>query len=178
MNYPNSLFVAFSLFILSLACNSPQQNTGIAVISNKINLPPAVFHADSLLMGETIYIPLYSDIYILNENRKLGLTSTLSIRNTDISYPIYLKIIDYFNTEGKRIRTYLDTPVTLNPLQTTEIVVAHEDNEGGSGANFIVEWVSDKEVSSPIMESIMINTYNGQGISFTSQGKVVRMFKK
>ncbi len=178
MKYPNKILAAFTLLAFSLACNSPQQKPGIAAIPNKIKLPHAVFHSDSLLMGETIYIPLYSDMYILNENRKLGLTSTLSIRNTDISFPIYLKTIDYFNTEGKRIRTYLDTPVTLNPLQTAEIVVAHEDNEGGSGANFIVEWVSDKEVSSPIMESIMINTYNGQGISFTSQGKVVRLFKK
>ncbi len=178
MKYPNKILAAFTLLAFSLACHSPQQKPDVSAIPNKINLPHAVFHSDSLLMGETIYIPLYSDIYILNENRKLGLTSTLSIRNTDISFPIYLKTIDYFNTEGKRIRTYLDTPVTLNPLQTTEIVVAHEDNEGGSGANFIVEWVSDKEVSSPIMESIMINTYNGQGISFTSQGKVVRLFKK
>lgn len=178
MKYPIVSFITLLLLLAFVACNQPKQHLASTAATTKINLEAATFNNDSIRMGETIYVPLYADIYILNENRKLGLTSTLSIRNTDMLAPVYLKTIDYFNTEGKKIRTYLKHPVRLGPLQTTEIVVAHEDNEGGSGANFIVEWVSDKHVSTPLIESIMINTYNGQGISFTSQGKVIGSFTK
>ena len=44
---------------------------------------------------------------------------------------------------------------------------------GGNGANFMVEWKSDKFVNPPVVESIMIGTKSTQGVSFTSRGRVL-----
>lgn len=114
----------------------------------------------------------------MDNNRKVGLTATLSIRNTDMENAIIVSTVDYYDTMGKKLRAYLPKPIELGPLQTYEVIVGHEDNDGGTGANFIVAWSSYKPVSSPITECIMINSYNSQGLSFTTQGKVIKEFKR
>ena len=38
----------------------------------------------------------------------------------------------------------METPVTLKPLESIRYVIPEKDKAGGSGANFIVEWKSDK----------------------------------
>ncbi|MCF8028178.1 MAG: DUF3124 domain-containing protein [Desulfobacteraceae bacterium] len=67
-------------------------------------------------------------------------------------------------------------PLTLKPLESVRYVVAQSDSTGGSGANFMVEWQSQKNtsVSPPIAETIMIGTQIQQGVSFTSRGQVIR----
>ena len=45
---------------------------------------------------------------------------------------------------------------------------------GGLGANFIVEWVAQTEVSEPVIEAIMIGSSFQQGISWISPGKVIK----
>jgi hypothetical protein len=44
---------------------------------------------------DTIYIPIYSEIYIEHNERKLGLTSTISIRNTSLKDTIYIEEINH-----------------------------------------------------------------------------------
>ena len=48
------------------------------------------------------------------------------------------------------------------------------DSAGGSGANFIVEWVGEKQVSEPIVEAVMLSAESAQGISFISGGRVIK----
>jgi len=63
----------------------------------------------------------------------------------------------------------------LAPLATTEFFVPEQDSSGGSGANFIVEWVAEKkQVNTPIIEAVMISTSGQQGISFVRSGQVVQ----
>jgi len=128
---------------------------------------------EELSRGETIYIPVYSHIYSGNRERPFALTVTLSIRNIDPVHQLIIKKADY-KTQGKLLKKYLDKPVTLTPLESIRYVVAEKDKEGGSGANFIVEWKSGKLINPPIVESIMIGTQSQQGISFTSRGRVIR----
>ncbi len=123
--------------------------------------------------GQTLYVPVYSHIYIGNKASPYLLTVTLSIRNIDPSNPITLTSVDYYGTQGKLIKQYLDKPLSLTPLGSTRYIVLSKDKEGGSGANFIVKWSSKKQINPPIIESIMIGTQSGQGISFTSRGQVI-----
>ena len=58
-------------------------------------------------------------------------------------------------------------------MESLRYVIPESDKSGGSGANFIVEWKSDKYVNPPIVESVMIGTQTQQGISFTSRGRVI-----
>ncbi|MFH1883369.1 MAG: DUF3124 domain-containing protein [Planctomycetota bacterium] len=157
------LFVYFLIHLLSICFFSP--------------LP---LHADDkigLSDGQTIYVPAYSHIYSGNNEKPFLLTVTLSIRNIDPKHQIKIIIIDYYETQGKLLKKYLDKTVILNPLESLRYVIPERDKSGGSGANFIVEWKSDIFVNPPIVESIMIGTQTQQGISFTSRGRVIIVSK-
>jgi hypothetical protein len=123
--------------------------------------------------GETIYVPVYSHIYSGDRESPFLLTVTLSIRNIDPKRPIKITIVDYYETQGQLLKNYLDKPVTLRPLESIRYVIPRSDKAGGSGANFIVEWKSDKSVNPPIVESVMIGTQSQQGVSFTSRGRAI-----
>ncbi len=101
------------------------------------------------------------------------MTVTLSIRNIDPNHEIEISRVDYYETQGHHLRKFIESPVTLSPLESLRYVIPEKDKSGGSGANFIVEWKSARPVNPPIVESIMIGTQTQQGISFTSRGKVI-----
>jgi hypothetical protein len=98
----------------------------------------------------------------------------MSIHNVDLKNPITIKKVDYYNGRGALVKKYLDNPLELNPLETRQFIIEQEDKAGGTGANFIVEWVSGYDVISPVIEAVMISTSSQLGISFTTSGKVVK----
>ena len=126
-----------------------------------------------LSKGQTIYVPAYSHIYVGDREIPFLLTVTLSIRNIDPNHQITITTVDYYETQGKFLRKYIETPVTLNPQESLRYIIPERDKAGGSGANFTVIWKSAKSVNPPIVESIMIGAKSGQGISFSSRGRVV-----
>ncbi|MEE4114061.1 MAG: DUF3124 domain-containing protein [Desulfobacteraceae bacterium] len=138
---------------------------GIAAASAQSTAP--------LSKGQVIYVPVYSHIYIGDRERPFLLAVTLSIRNTDRNNPITVQKAVYYDSNGRRLEDYLKAPKKLEQLSAVRFVVHESDVAGGSGASFIVEWTSDKAVSPPIIESVMIGTQTQQGISFTSRGQVV-----
>ena len=123
--------------------------------------------------GQTIYLPAYSHIYGGNDERPFLLTVTLSIRNTDPAHELTVTRVDYYETRGKPLKTFITKPVVLKPLGTVRYVIPEHDTSGGSGANFIVQWTADKLINPPIVESIMISTRTQQGVSFTSRGREI-----
>ena len=147
----------------------------ILVLSIYFFLPLPVYADEKIGLsdGQTIYVPAYSHIYFGSREKPFLLTVTLSIRNVDLKHQIRITDIDYYETQGKLLKKYLDKPVTLNPLESIRYVIPEKDKTGGSGANFMVEWKSDEFVNPPIVESIMIGTQSSQGISFTSRGRAV-----
>jgi len=126
-----------------------------------------------LTNGQTIYVPAYSHIYIGNKERPFYLAVTLSIRNIDPYHSIKIKKVNYHETDGFKLHNYVKSEIILQPMQSTRYIVSENDKAGGSGANFIVVWEADALVNNPIVESIMIGTSKGQGISFTSRGRVI-----
>lgn len=141
---------------------------------------PSPLNAEEIIglsRGQTIYVPAYSHIYTGDRERPFLLTVTLSIRNIDSKHLIKITTIDYYQSQGNLLKKFLDKPVTLKPLESIRYVIPERDKAGGSGANFIVEWQSDKEVNPPIVESVMIGTQFQQGVSFTSRGRVIIISK-
>lgn len=124
------------------------------------------------VQGQIVYVPAYSHVYH-QDGRPHLLTITLSVRNTSRDSGIVVKTIRYFDTEGREVQSYLSQPLQLAPLATTEVLVAREDKSGGSGASFLVEWVSAQPVTEPVVEAVMIDTSGQQGISFVRRGTVV-----
>jgi hypothetical protein len=138
-------------------------------------LNPIVSSADDLQLstGQTVYVPIYSHIYSGIKARPFDLAATLSIRNTNLKSSIIIVSVKYYDSAGKMIKDYLDGPIKLNALASARYIITEDDKAGGSGANFIVIWQSEKSVNPPIIESVMIGTHSGQGISFVSRGQVI-----
>jgi hypothetical protein len=120
--------------------------------------------------SQTVYVPIYSHIYSKGGNPFL-LEATLSIRNSDPERSIELTSVNYYDTKGKLIQEYLEGRLTLGPLETTAFLVEKADTRGGSGANFIVTWISDEPVYEPIIEAVMVGLDKGYSISFKSIGR-------
>ncbi len=128
---------------------------------------------DTLAYGTT-YLSVYSQIYSQSEHKTHDLTATVSLRNVNTDDTIYINKAEYFNTNGSSIRTYFDQTIFIAPMETVEIVIDENDQEGGTGANFLFEWAIVPNSDEPFFEAIMISTSGQQGLSFTTQGKRIK----
>lgn len=131
-----------------------------------------------LSRGETVYVPVYSNVFSAPKQVPFYLAAILSIRNTDMANSITVQSADYFDTKGKLLKRYYQRPVTLAPLETVYVYIPEDDVAGGVGANFIVKWKTSQDVNMPIIECVMIGTKSGQGISFISPGQVIKEYAK
>ena len=126
-------------------------------------------------LGQTVYVPVYSHIYTDSrfKDNPFQLTAIISIRNTDLSHPLTLEVVDYYDSHGKLLSHYLKKAITIAPLASTRYIVPASDTLGGSGAKFIVTWRSKDAVTDPIIEGVMIGTKMQQGISFVTNSQVL-----
>lgn len=161
---------SLSLVILLTACTQSQTPPEQTPLPKTVTLDATV----KIVSGQTVYVPVYSQINMWDQNRTIDLTATLSVRNTDLTNPIIVSSVNYYNSNGQLIRKYLEKPIELGMLASTKFVIEQEDTSGGMGAAFVVEWVAQKQVSDPVIESVMINTGGNQGISFISPGRVIK----
>lgn len=121
--------------------------------------------------GQTVYVPVYTDIFFRDQRRRFPLTVTLSVRNTDPEHAITVSAVQLYGTDGRFLREHLTAPLRLGPLATAEYIVGEQDHPGGSGANFLVEWSAPQAVTEPVVEAVMIGATGAQGISFVSVGR-------
>ena len=127
--------------------------------------------ARSLPVHQAAYVPVYSHIYY-DGGRPYLLETTLSIRNVDPKRPIYVSAVEYYDTNGKLSKKYVDRLIQLDPLQTIEFLVERHDVAGGSGANFIVEWhVGATETHAPLIEAVMVGRSGTNAISFVRKSE-------
>ena len=127
----------------------------------------------ALSSGQTVYVSIYSNVFIGPKKRPFNLAGNLSIRNTDLHNQVTILSAEYFDNDGKTLKEYAKTPIILAPLASHHLAIKERDKSGGFGANFIVKLKSTKVINPPIIESVMIGTSSGQGISFVSVGKVI-----
>ncbi|AFY86315.1 DUF3124 domain-containing protein [Chroococcidiopsis thermalis] len=150
----------------SQQANSPQKTSSQQVVNVDENF--------KRVAGQTVYVPVYSHIYHDDGKKTFNLAATLSIRNTDLANPIVITFVRYYDTNGKLVRQYLEQPIQIDALASTDFVIDTTDTSGGSGAKFLVEWIAQTEISEPIIEAVMIGSGYHQGISFISPGKVIK----
>ena len=148
---------------------SPAQGGAVAPASGDGDWRPTSLP----VVGQLVYVPAYSHVY-RGEGDPFLLTVTLSIHNTSMDSSIAVNSIRYFDTNGNELPPRISAPVQVAPLATMEVVIGQNDASGGSGANFLVEWVSDVAVPEPIIETVMIGARSQQGISFARKGTVIR----
>lgn len=158
------LVVACALGGCSAPASAPPDPNGAGEGVGPTTAPPLDAY------GRIIYVPAYSHIYHARHNRDFQLTVTLSVRNPYPDRSLTVTRIDYFDSMGDFVRGHLDGPRVLRPLETLEVIVAEDDESGGSGANFLVGWLDEGEGWGPLAEAVMIGTSGGQGLSFVSRG--------
>ncbi|TPN84477.1 DUF3124 domain-containing protein [Aquimarina algicola] len=165
------VFIIFVVFIYGCVQNNPYINEkaeqeklthNIITDNNKFHYP----------IKKQIYVPIYSDIYNKTKDFRFQLTATLSIRNTSPVDSLFIKNVDYYNTEGKFIRKYIQQPIYLKPLQSIEYVIEEKDTTGGSGANFLITWGANNEIT-PLFQGVMIGVSGQQGFAFTTESIVI-----
>jgi hypothetical protein len=120
--------------------------------------------------GQTVYVPVYSNVIAGPREVPVHLSNTLIIRNTDIHNQIIITAANYYDTQGALIREFYSQPVRLAPLETKYLYLSERDQEGGVGANFVIRWRSAKDVNPPIIECVMVG---GEGRAFVSPAQVI-----
>lgn len=131
--------------------------------------PAGEYDRETLSQRGSVYAPCYSHIYY-HGGSPLLLETTLSVRNIDQDQPIYLTAIKYVDTDGESIKVFLDETIKLDPFQTIEFLVEEKDSTGGSGANFLVNWMAGEEVDAPLVETVMVGASGSRAIAFSRTG--------
>ncbi len=172
-----SVLAVFVLFQKLNTLGSPTPTFDLAYenaknLNNSIN---EVFGINSSPNTKYSYIPAYSHIYSSDGDPKEAAV-TLSLRNTDLKEKITILKVGYFNTKGELIRYYLKGGIELGPLETKEIFIKKSDNQGGSGANFIVLFNASPIALPPIFEAVMATSKksNGPLSIFSSRGILIQ----
>lgn len=129
--------------------------------------------------GQSLYLPIYSHLYHGDVNSRTGkpsetLVSThVSIRNTDPGAGMRVVSARYYNTDGKLLREFLPKPQAIPPLGTFELYVPRSDSSGGSGANFIIDWVADKPINPPLVEALHADIREARTLLFVTTARAI-----
>jgi hypothetical protein len=172
------LVVVFAIFGVGLFLGSRYTAPGARVegsASERLRPVSSSPATDGTGAGGTVYVPVYSSIYLgLNIKKTMvDLTATVSVRNVSDKHALVLDAVRYYDSAGKPVRDYIDHPSELAPLATVEFVIQRADATGGPGANFLVKWKGAAGMDVPLVEAVMVGQSGNAGISFTSAGRSV-----
>ena len=156
-------------FCVAASCKQSRSNGQPVEILDNHTLDRSIAETSNDTLLHEVYVPIYSDIYNQTRDTRTLLTATLSIRNTSIRDSLFIAKIDYFNTAGDLVRSYLDKPIYLKPMESIDYVIEQQDTSGGSGANFMIDWYSKKPLQ-PLFQAVMVGGLGSQAFSFTTEG--------
>lgn len=166
--------VALATCLITSGCQSPESTqeqpvTRLPLPQNVVESSPQTRHRSR---GQVLYVPCYSHIY-LAAGQNYDLAITLSIRNTSRSKALVISSVSYYDSSGSLIKEYADKEIMVGPLATTEYFVKEKDQSGGSGACFLVRWLSETPIDDPIVEAAMVGSSGSLGVSFLTTARVI-----
>lgn len=124
--------------------------------------------------GQLLYLPVYSNIPYLIDTSMFDMSAFVAIHNTDLSNPITLTKVLYFNQDGKLVDDFLkDDNMDIMPLATKNYYIPYED-KSGTGANFLIEWISDTLVNEPLIESVTLCLKPNNTIAIPGKARIIR----
>lgn len=159
-----------SIFLFALVACSEENSTVTQSPGLDWSQREVQMSMDSTRILGSSYLPIYSEVYSYSPETTFPLTATVSIHNPSQSDSVFISKADYYNTHGTLIRSYVDQPIYVKPMESLQIVINENDASGGTGANFVFDWVVKKGSNEPFFEALMISTSGQQGMSFTTQG--------
>jgi hypothetical protein len=78
-----------------------------------------------------VYVPVDSHVYHRG-GRAFLVEVTLSVRNTGRSEPITVIVVDYHDTQGRKVRRFPDRPQRLQPQASAAFLVEEKEEGGGT----------------------------------------------
>ena len=105
--------------------------------------PPA------LSRGQLIYVPVYSHIFFGDRQQSFNLSVTLSLRNVDLTHPIEITSVRYYDEKGKLVKDFAPPAITIAPLASARFYIKESDVSAGSEACFLVRWQAPQKVNPP-----------------------------
>jgi Protein of unknown function (DUF3124) len=157
-----------------LAGANAQAQSGTGLEQNFADSLTAVPTQAPVVSG-AFYVPVYSSVSMTPGKVRADFPVTLSVHNASESRPLILKRINYFDTSGALVQSYLKEPVALKPFATIEVFIAINDVRGGTGANFIVDWAATGDIAEPVVEALMVGGVGSGHYAFISQGRPIRL---
>jgi hypothetical protein len=144
---------------------------------------PVMAHAE-LSSGQTLYLPVYSMIWhgdrVVHGKYPIDslVSALISIRNTSLKTPIKVISARYYSTDGRLLKEYQTKPESVVPMGTLELFIERKESEGGSGANFIIQWEAATPTNPPIVEAVHADIRSGQqGFVFTTTARPIQADK-
>lgn len=172
----NAFAIVVSVILLACACrNDASRRTynKVPVDFNTALLNPGLRSLEGM-NGQLIYLPVYSNIPYLIDTGMFDMSAFVAIHNTDLKTPIILTQVLYFNQDGKLVDDFLkDDEMKVLPLVTKNFYIPYED-KSGTGANFLIEWISDTLVNEPLIESVTLCLKPNNTLAISSKGKVIK----
>lgn len=121
---------------------------------------------------ERVYVPAYSHV-LTREGASQPLASTMVVHNVDPNVQLRIVSVEYLDRNGTSVKTFLEKPIKLAPFAAQEFLVPINEQGGGFGANYILEWNSDRPALPPVVEAVMVGGSGTQGISFITFGRTI-----
>lgn len=171
------VLILFLILTLSGCSSQPSSPVGarrMALPANAVEVAPKERQIER---GQILYVPCYSHVYLL-DGKPYNLAITLSVRNTSRSQTLIVRSVEYHDSQGKMVEDMAaNEEIELPPLSVAEFFVREDDTSGGSGASFIVDWISEGPISDPSVECAMVGSSGSLGVSFLTVGKVTQELK-
>lgn len=169
-----SIFII--LCLTTFSCKNLNNRT--LVNTERIDFDNSSLNADMLpkkmIRGQLLYLPVYSNIPYQIDTVKFDMSAFIAIHNTDLTKSIRLTKVLYFDQEGRMVRDYIKNQnIRISPLATKDFYVPYED-QSGTGANFLIEWIADTLVNEPLIESITTCLKPNNTVAVLSQGKIIK----
>tara|TARA_R110000851_G_scaffold47621_1_gene115660 strand:+ start:11072 stop:11590 length:519 start_codon:yes stop_codon:yes gene_type:complete len=161
--------VVITFFLFAISCGEKNPNKEAQKVLDNRQIFEHTTDVTDGNINQTFYVPIYSEIYNRTKENRVLLTATLSIRNTSETDTLYLSRVAYFNTEGTLVRQYLEQSIYLKPMETVDYVIDEKDDDGGTGANFLIDWYANRPIK-PLFQAVMLGAVNNQAFSFTTEG--------
>ena len=119
----------------------------------------------------SVYVPLYSSLYVGGERSLKNLSATLSLRNTSADQALVMTSVEYFNENGEAVADLFDMPHVLAPMATAEFYIDQSRTQGGPVAVVVARWAAETSIASPLIEAVILGHYGTKSISFISRGE-------
>ncbi len=124
----------------------------------------------ALAVSGSIYVPVYSSLYVGGERRLKSLSATMSLRNTSADQALVVTGVTTFDAGGRAVADRFDGPQVLAPMATAEFYIDQSSASGNPVAAVLITWGAEAPILRPLGEAVIIGSYGAKSLSLISRG--------